>query len=303
VSREESIFLTVAIPTRNRARDVIETLSAVAPQLAHGDELVVVDDGSDNGSAFIVSDWINRHLPLARFVATPFGGLSAARNAALATARNRAVCFIDDDATPCEGWIATLRDAWSTASSDIAVIGGPIRPGWETRPPWLQDELLYVVSVLDHGPPFRELAKGEHAWGANISVLRSGVLEVGGFDPAWGPGPGRGGRGEEDELQTRITDAGYRILWAPGAAVVHRLSPERLTVEAFRSFMANQAVRVREAGGLTRRRASCHATRTGARYALARARRDSVDATIASIYFAGWFSAAFSRRRAQANRD
>lgn len=293
----EEMLLTVAIVTRNRALQVIESLRAVALQLAPGDDLLVVDDGSDDGSTAAVSEWIGEHLPAARFVATAYRGVSEARNTALAEARSGTVCFIDDDATPCDGWLAALRNAWRSASPRVAVIGGPIRPGWQSRPPWLIDELLYVVSVLDHGPTARQLSLGNHCWAANMSVRRATVLQAGGFDPAWGYAPGRiGGRGEEDELQRRLTHAGYAVFWVPRAAVVHRLSPERLTIDYFRRFMADQDIRIRDSGQLSRREALYRTLRTGARYVLSRVRRDSVDATVASIFFAGYSTAAFSLR-------
>ena len=199
--------LTVAIVTRNRAQHVIESLRAVSPQLSPGDDLLVVDDGSDDGSAIAVSVWIREHLPEARFVATAYRGVSAARNTALAEARSATVCFIDDDATACEDWLAELRSAWLSASPRIAVIGGPIRPDWQSRPPWLVDELLYVVSVLDHGTSARQLTPGTVCYAANMSVRRSTVLEVGGFDSAWGYAPGRiGGRGSDTLRNAWDTD-------------------------------------------------------------------------------------------------
>jgi len=177
------------------------------------------------------------------------------------------------------------------------VVGGPIRPGWTTRPEWLVDELLYVVSILDHGPPARRLDSGNHCWGANMSVRRSAVRAVGGFDFAWGPAPGRvGARGEEDELQARLAARGYGVLWKPEAVVVHRVAQNRLTVESFRRFMKEQNVWIRTQGSLSRGEAFYRTLRTAARYLLARMHGDVVEATVASIFLAGYSAAAFSRR-------
>ena len=89
----QEMLLTVAIVTRNRAVQVIESLRAVAPQLAPHDDLLVVDDGSDDGSTTALSEWIGEHLPAARLVATAYRGVSEARNTALAEARGGTVCF------------------------------------------------------------------------------------------------------------------------------------------------------------------------------------------------------------------
>ena len=180
-----------------------------------------------------------------------------------------------------------------------------IHGGWEERPAWLIDELLYVVSVLNHGPEVRQLSQGNHCWGANLSVRKSLVREVGGFDPAWGYAPGRvGGRGDEDELQHRLTREGYGVLWVPDAAVVHRLSAGRLTLAYFRRFMADQDIRIRDSGQLRRREALYRTLRAGTRYLLRRIQGDEVDAAIASIFLAGYQTAArVSRRRSDSRGD
>ena len=130
-----------------------------------------------------------------------------------------------------------------------------------------------------------------------MSLRRSAVRGVGGFDPSWGAAPGRiGGRADEDELQLRLATNGYGVLWLPEAAVVHRVTQERLTVDSFRQFMREQSIRTRDQGTLSRGEALYRTFRTGVRYALANMRGDAVDATVASIFLAGYSAAAFSRR-------
>jgi len=81
------------------------------------------------------------------------------------------VCFLDDDATVDDGWLAAMRAAWERASTQTAMIGGPIRPDWDggKRPAWVSDNLLWIVTALDLGPEPHRLDR-ERIWGANMSL-------------------------------------------------------------------------------------------------------------------------------------
>ena len=86
---------TVVIPTRNRRELLLSTLRSVLAQREVDVDVVVVDEGSDDGTADAV-----RLLgePRARVVRhdTP-KGLPAARNAGLAEATAEWIAFCDDD--------------------------------------------------------------------------------------------------------------------------------------------------------------------------------------------------------------
>src|SRR4051794_18197576 len=125
--------LTVATTTRDRREDVLRALASIAPQLESDDELIVVDNGSEDGTEAAVRSWIETSCPGARLIVEPDGGTSHARNIVVAAAGAEVVCFIDDDATVDPGWLAALRGAWERASPQTAGIGGPIRPVWGDR--------------------------------------------------------------------------------------------------------------------------------------------------------------------------
>ncbi len=88
-----SVAITVAIPTYNRAALLPRAIDSALAALAPGDEILVVDDGSTDDTAAVVAAYRApvRYLPL------PHGGLAAARNAGLAHAANPLVAFLDSD--------------------------------------------------------------------------------------------------------------------------------------------------------------------------------------------------------------
>ncbi|HJX48859.1 MAG TPA: glycosyltransferase [Gaiellaceae bacterium] len=285
--------LTVATTTRDRRESVLRALESVAPQLESGDELIVVDNGSIDGTEAAVRSWIRSHCPRARLIVEPNGGTSQARNTAVAASSASIVCFLDDDATADPGWLAAMRETWERASPQTAVIGGPIRPDWHggERPPWLRDHLLWIVTALDLGLAPHRLDR-YRIWGANMSLRIDAVRKLGGFDVTLGPRPGVAfGRDEEEDLQDRLQACGFEIWWEPEASVHHHLSAARLEPAYFQSFMRNQARRHASEGNITARRAAYRSARTAARCLLAELLCDAPMRTAARINHSYWTSA------------
>lgn len=281
------IALCVGIATRNRCRLVLRALESVADQLRPGDELVVVDNGSDDGTWAAVETWLAEHCPEGRLVLEETAGCSSARNRILREARAPFVCFLDDDARAGRGWLDSLHRAWTDASDRVAVVGGPIPPDWGgPRPAWLRDYFLFVLSILDLGPDRRVLdqspGKG-FVWGGNMSVRVEASLAAGGFDPELGARPNaQFGRGEEQDLQRRLVAQGYQVWYDPDVVVHHYVPAERLSESHFRDQLRAHAL-VDAADGRGRGAAVHGLARSSARYALARARRDREDAAVARL--------------------
>lgn len=85
--------VTVVIPTYNRARFLGAAIDSVLSQLLDGDELVVVDDGSTDGTPEVLACYGDR----LRVVRTENGGLGAARNVGVSVARRSWIAFHDSD--------------------------------------------------------------------------------------------------------------------------------------------------------------------------------------------------------------
>ncbi|RIH87414.1 Chondroitin synthase [Meiothermus luteus] len=94
--------LSVVIPTRNRAEQVVRTVGAFLAQTGVDFEVIVVDDGSEDGTSKRLGALRDPRLEV---VCQPRGGLAAARNAGLARARGRYVLFNDDDMVPEPGFL------------------------------------------------------------------------------------------------------------------------------------------------------------------------------------------------------
>jgi glycosyltransferase involved in cell wall biosynthesis len=269
--------LDVAIVTRNRREIVVGALASVLPQLAPEDGLLVVDDGSTDGTADAVRAWLAANRPAGRLVAGAGEGVSSARNLVLAHAAADVVCCLDDDVLAEPGWLAALRRAWEDAPAETSCVGGPMLPEWGgPRPAWLVDRLLDVVAVLDLGPEPRTLdgaPRTGFVWGGNMSRRVEAARAAGGFRTDHGVSPhAPWNYGEDEDLQTRLAAAGFATRWEPVAAVRHRIPPERLTTAYFRRRYRDRA-RFRLAHGAGRARGAAELARGLARWAVLSARR------------------------------
>jgi glycosyltransferase involved in cell wall biosynthesis len=249
--------LTVAVPTRDRQERLPSALEAIASELGWEDELLVVDNGSTDGTGAVVEAFLG-DIPRGKVVSEPAGGISAARNRALREARNPVVCFVDDDVRVQAGWLSALRSAWSGSAPNVACIGGPLLPEWQApRPAWLADYLLYVICALDLGGERRRLdqtSRVGYAWGGNMSIRTEPALALGGFDPDRGIRPDDpSDRGEEEELQRRLARAGFETWYEPAATALHLVPPERLTEDYFAdAFRARGRAEARGGSGRAR---------------------------------------------------
>lgn len=84
--------VAVVIPTRDRRQLLRRALASVRAQTRVPDEVVVVDDGSSDGTAGELEslNWVT-------LLRRPHGGVSAARNAGIAAATSRWIAFLDSD--------------------------------------------------------------------------------------------------------------------------------------------------------------------------------------------------------------
>jgi glycosyltransferase involved in cell wall biosynthesis len=116
--------LSVVIPTFERLDVLPEVLRALAAQRdAPPFEVVVVDDGSRDGTGAMLAGWSGG--PALRVVSQDNLGPARARNAGVAAARGELVAFLGDDTVPEPGWLAAHAAAHAARPErrPLAVLG------------------------------------------------------------------------------------------------------------------------------------------------------------------------------------
>lgn len=113
-------MVTVVVSTYNRADLVGRTLTAVLAQAGCDFRVIVVDDGSTDGTDEVVAGFRDPRLRVIRKVNA---GLGASRNTGLAAVETPAVVFLDDDDVPQPGWLATLVAPLADAEVGVSCVG------------------------------------------------------------------------------------------------------------------------------------------------------------------------------------
>jgi CDP-glycerol glycerophosphotransferase len=152
--------ISVIVPIYNVEEYLAACLDSVLAQTFGDFEVVVVDDGSPDGSRAIAEEYAGRDRRI-RIVTRPNGGLGAARNTGVRVARGQFLTFLDSDDELPPLALATLHHTAVTTGSQI-VAGAMERfdSRREWTPSWVPDvhrSTLLRTTVEDHLPLLRNL--------------------------------------------------------------------------------------------------------------------------------------------------
>jgi Glycosyl transferase family 2 len=165
------VRIGVAIPVYNRAAIILETLRSVAQQSLKPTSLIVVDDGSKDGSADTVQAWFDREGACLSGRVIHYshnGGASVARNVGFARLRVDkcdAIAFLDsDDVWPHE-FLACAAEALEREPDAVAAFANS-------------------VQIVADGAVVRQVARElcadplSHIFGKECALLSCGLFRV-----------------------------------------------------------------------------------------------------------------------------
>ena len=115
--------ISVIMPCHNAATFVEEAVSCVMNQRYPDVELIVVDDGSTDGSTRLLQELATRYAPRIRLLFQDRQGPYPARNLALAHARGGYVAFLDADDYWTPDALEKLAAALNDQQADVAYCG------------------------------------------------------------------------------------------------------------------------------------------------------------------------------------
>ena len=233
--------VSVIIPTYNRRAMLLEAIDSVLAQSATAFELIVIDDGSTDGTA----EHLTRLARTFRFERIDHRGPAAARNRGVAMARAPLIAFLDSDdlwaPTKLERQIAFMRDNPDCAISQTNEIwirnGRRVNPGVRHRKragdifiDSLRTCLISMSATMMRADLFRSLGGFDESMGAAedydlwLRILidhDAGLLEESLVTR-------RGGHPDQTSATTPALDR-FRILALTKLLADDRLSSERRT--------------------------------------------------------------------------
>ena len=168
------MLFSVAIPTFNRGELLLRTLESVWQQTFRDFEVIVVDDGSTDGTCERLRGQTDR----LRLMEQANSGPGAARNAAMRVARGQYVAFLDSDDIWFPWTLATFHELIERHHQPAVLSAALVEFESESELREVRQTEITEAAFEDY---FSSSAEG-HYVGAGMSVLRRDVLlETGGF--------------------------------------------------------------------------------------------------------------------------
>jgi len=200
------VLISILIPCYNAERWIAGAIDSALAQTIPDKEVIVVDDGSTDGSVAIIRAYGDR----IRFETVPHAGANPARNRLLELARGEWVQYLDADdylqPEKIESQVAVLRD-----HPDVDVFFGPVTLEFSSESP-VRRELLPIPEPRD---PWVLLARwflpqtGAPLW------RKAAIIDAGGWkndQPAC----------QEHELYLRMLMTGKRFCYSDNNGAVYR---------------------------------------------------------------------------------
>jgi GT2 family glycosyltransferase len=230
--------VSIIVVTWNGRHLLEECLSAVEAQQDVTFETIVVDNGSDDGTA----DFVRERFPRVRAIPLQRNlGFAGGNNAGAAAARGRYVAFLNNDTVVEPGWLSALRAGideaagFALATSRIVYMHDP------SRIDSAGDSVLRWGGAFKrhHGASAHVANQSEEVFavcGAACLMPRALFDELGGFDEDFFASH------EDVDLSYRAQLRGYRCRYVAGAVVRHHGSATLGRVSRFAVFHGQRNV-------------------------------------------------------------
>jgi GT2 family glycosyltransferase len=224
-------LISVLVVNWNRKDLLRACLLSLRRQTGVPFEIIVIDNGSSDGSADLAEQQFNARVIRNR----ENRGFCAANNQGIACAKGEFIALLNNDAEAEPGWLAALHDACSRAP-DVGMVASKVLV-WEE--PGRIDKVGHLIfpdgqnrgrgsGALDQGQFEKE---EEVLWpdGCAAMYRKSMLDQIGGFDEDFFA------YGDDAELGLRARIAGWKCIYTARAVVRHHRgatmgkgSPERL---------------------------------------------------------------------------
>lgn len=224
VQTEESARISVVMPLYNKEAEVERALRSIVEQSLAPGEIIVVDDGSTDGSRAIVERFIAEHPEAGiRLITQPNSGVSAARNRGIAEAKGDYIALLDADDMWLTGYIAEVcrlmeyypeADAYATAFDIVngtQRVAAPV-PTTEGYINIAEEALLRRYPIIP----------------STATLRREAVLRAGGF-------PVGMRIGEDQWLWVRMVQQGAKFSFSPMSLVRYSRTASNRSAAIYRT--------------------------------------------------------------------
>lgn len=220
--------VSVIIPVFNSQRTIRETINSVLNQTHSDLEIIVIDDGSQDSTAEIVSAIDD---PRIRLFSYPNAGQAESRNRGIAKASGNYIAFLDAD------------DLWTPDKLEAQLKALAMYPKAAVAYSWVDriDERGQFIGrgsyISVSGDVYSKLLLIDFLEnGSNPLVRTQAISEVGGFDPSLVPA-------EDWDLWLKLARK-YEFAIVPSVQVLYRISTQSISASANVKKLENASIKV-----------------------------------------------------------
>ena len=161
-------FITVVMATFNRGRLISRAINSLLAQTFEQWELIIIDDGSKDNTAEIITPFLGYTNILYRYFTN--GGVAVARDRGCALARGRYITFLDSDDEYLPDHLETRATILSAKPATELLHGGV--------------EVIGDPSVADKNDPTKQILISDCVVGGTFFVRRDLWKRLNGFGSA-----------------------------------------------------------------------------------------------------------------------
>ncbi len=208
--------ISVVIPVFNAEKTIATCLASLYGQSQKPLEIIIVDNGSTDGTKNIVLDMIHRHrevLPT-YYLFEVRKGPSFARNRGASETKGEIIAFMDADCIADSSWLLCLSDSFH--NSEVGAVAGSII-GYNKKTAIEKFHALFTMRALPSSQLFQEFKLNSGGFPtANFAVRNALFRSLGGFDEAIPI------YAEDYDLCARIYESRAQIYFNKEAVVFHQ---------------------------------------------------------------------------------
>jgi glycosyltransferase involved in cell wall biosynthesis len=220
------LAVSVIIPSYNSAQFLAQALDSVLAQTLPPAEVLVVDDGSTDGTRTLVETYTARYPNLVRYLPQKNGGQGEARNHGLRVARSDWVAFLDAD-----DWWKPEKLARQVTLLETSPDAELLYTGLEMQYADGATEKRLPIQPSDLWPTLRH---SNRITPSTVMAKRKVLLDAGGFDPQF--------RGTEDwELWVRLGPQ-LKVACLRDALTCYRVSDASISTKVDHMLAQERAV-------------------------------------------------------------
>lgn len=116
----DSMLMSIVLPVYNRKKYIRRCLNSVLAQSLSDFELIIIDDGSNDGTEKICKEYENKNKKIKLIQQKNFG-VSRARNEAIKYAHGKFITFIDSDDFIPKGYIQAIKLAYDKFGPEFLI--------------------------------------------------------------------------------------------------------------------------------------------------------------------------------------